>query len=140
MVLHTSMLDWTGCGQSVMNLIQCSGLPEIYDQLEEGRVGSVCTGICAYGYLCNLVSVVVCHRSMVDLQEGSVCPRYLCIMLYVKLIQCSVVVFHRSMANWRGSVCLRYMCIMLYVKLIWCSDLPEIYDQLEEGWGLSALM
>ena len=53
-----------------MKLSWCSGLPEIYDQLEEGRVGSVCTGICAYCYMCNLVGVVVSHRSMVDLQGG----------------------------------------------------------------------
>ena len=24
------------------------------------------------------------------------------------------------------------MCILLYVKLVWCSDIPHIYDQLEE--------
>ena len=46
-----------------------------------------------------------------------------------------MVVFHRSMADWRGSVCPRYLCIMLYVNLIKCSDLPEIYGQLEEGVG-----
>ena len=59
---------------------------KIYGQFEEGE-GSVCTGICAFFYMSNLFGVVVCHRSMVD--WGSVCPRYLCIMLYVKLIQCS---------------------------------------------------
>ena len=36
---------------------QCSGLPEIYSQLEEG-MGSVCTG------------VVVFHRSMVNWRRG----------------------------------------------------------------------
>ena len=42
---------------------------------------------------------------------------------------CSVVVFHRSMVNWRrGSW---YMCILLYVKLIWCSSIPHMYGQLE---------
>ena len=40
-----------------MKLNQCSGLPEIYGQLEEG-VGSVCT------------SVVVFHRCMVDWRRG----------------------------------------------------------------------
>ena len=40
-----------------------------------------------------------------------------------------------------GGVCLHwYLCILLYVKLIQCSGLPEIYGQLEEGWGLSALV
>ena len=82
---------------------------------------------------------------------------YMCILLYVKLIWCSgipyiyggrgvhchicafcymlnlfgVVVFHRSMVNWRGPW---YMCILLYVKLIWCSGIPYIYGQLEEGY------
>ena len=75
----------------------------------------------------------------------------MCILLYVKLIWCSgipyiygqleggtsalsicafcymlnlfgVVVFHRSMVNWRGGPW--YMCILLYVKLIWCSGIP----------------
>ena len=38
-----------------------------------------------------------------------------------------------------GSVCHGYMCILLYVKLIGCSGFPEIYAQLEEGWGQSAM-
>ena len=37
-----------------------------------------------------------------------------------------VVVFHKSMVNWRGW------------KLMHCSGVPEIYHQLEEG-GISAL-
>ena len=43
-----------------------------------------------------------------------------------------VVVFHRSMVNWRRGAAW-YMCILLYVKLIWCSGIPYIYGQLEEG-------
>ena len=86
---------------------------------------------------------------------------YMCILLYVKLLWCSsilyiygqleggrsalsicafcymlnlfsVVVFHRSMGNWRRGPW--YMCILLYVKLIWCSGIPYIYGQLEEGY------
>ena len=74
--------------------------------------------------------------------RGYIYPRYMCILLYVKLIQCSgvlyiygqleegvklnvtmtlrfgVVVFHRSMVNLRrGYIYPRYMCIFLYVKL-----------------------
>ena len=74
----------------------------------------------------------------------------MCILLYVKLIWCSgipyicgqleggtpamgicsfcymlnlcgVVVFHRSMVNWRRGPW--YVCILLYVKLIWCSGI-----------------
>ena len=46
----------------------------------------------------------------------------------------SVVVFHRSMVNWRGYICPQYMCILVYVKLIWCSSIPYIYGQLEVGY------
>ena len=42
-----------------VNFIQCSGLSDIYGQLE--GVGSVCSG------------VVVFHRSMVDWRRGGVC-------------------------------------------------------------------
>ena len=35
-----------------------------------------------------------------------------------------VVVFHTSMVNWRGYICPKYMCILLYVKLIQCSGIP----------------
>ena len=38
-----------------------------------------------------------------------------------------------------GSVCHGYMCILLYVELTWCSGFLEIYAQLEEGWGQSAM-
>ena len=46
--------------------------------------------------------------------------------------QFSVIVFHRSMVNWRRGPW--YMCILLYVKLIWCSSIPYIYGQLEAGY------
>ena len=38
-----------------------------------------------------------------------------------------------------GSVCHGYMCILLYMKLIWRSGFPEIYAQLKEQWGQSAM-
>ena len=38
-----------------------------------------------------------------------------------------------------GSICHGYMCIVLYMKLIWCNGFPEIYAQLEEGWGQSIM-
>ena len=37
----------------------------------------------------NLCKVVVFHRSMVNWGWGYVCPVYMCILLYVKLIWCS---------------------------------------------------
>ena len=33
-------------------------------------MGSVCTGICAFFYMSNLVSIVVFHRSMVNWRGG----------------------------------------------------------------------
>ena len=55
---------------------------------------------------------------------------------------CSQGVFHRCMVFWRrGEVCvLWYVCILLYVKLIQARGLPQMYGQLEEGWGMSALV
>ena len=40
---------------------------------------------------------------------GSICHRYMCIVLYI------------------------------YMKLIWCTGFPKIYAQLEEGWGQAAM-
>ena len=85
-----------------VKLIWCSGIPEIYGQLEEGGFG-----ICALCYICNL--------------DG-------------------IVVFHRSMVNWRGCTSALGICAFFYMKLIWCSGIPEIYGQLEKGgFGICAL-
>ena len=115
--------------------------------------------ICAFCYMWNLFGVVVFHTSIVNWRWGA---WYMCILLSVKLFWCSgipyiygqldrgtcalsicafcymlnvfgVVVFHRSMVNWRGYICPKYMCILLYVKLIWCSSILYIYGQLDRG-------
>ena len=72
-----------------VQLIWCSGVPEIYCQLEVG--GMSAWGICAFFYMWNLFSVVDFHRSMVNWRRGNVFTGYMCILLYVKLIQCSGV-------------------------------------------------
>ena len=83
----------------------------------------------------------------------------MCILLYVKLLWCSsipyiygqlvggtsalsicgfcymlnlfgVVVFDRSMVNWRRRPW--YMCILVYVILLWCSSISYIYGH---WWG-----
>ena len=119
-VFQRSMLDWRrGWGQSAI-------------------------GICAFFYMWNLFGVVVfqwgqiCHRYMLDwdlgLGVGSVCYRYKCILLSVKLIWCSCFPgIYAWLEEGVGSVCYRYKCILLSVKLIWCSCFPEIYAWLEEG-------
>ena len=116
-------------------LIQCSGLPEIYGQLEV--VGSVCTGICAFCYMWNLLGVVVFHRSIVNWRrEVGSAYTGICEFFYTWYLF-GVVVFLRSMVNWRRGWGLSalYLYILLYVKLIQCSGLPEIYGWLEEGVG-----
>ena len=53
---------------------------------------------------------------------GSVCHGYMCILLDMKLIQCSAVaeIYGQLEEVGVGSVCHGYMCILLYMKLIWC--------------------
>ena len=120
--------------------------------------GPSALGICAFCYMLNVFGVVVFHRSMVHCRGalsyihsaicetylvqwyslhlwsigwGYICPKYICILLYVKLIRCSsysiylwskavvgtyalsicalcymlnvfsVLVFHTSMVSWR---------------------------------------
>ena len=74
-----------------VKLLQCSGFPEIYGWLEEGTWGQSAMGICAFFYMSNFCSVVVLQKSMLDWRRGmgSVCHGYMCILLYVKLLQCS---------------------------------------------------
>ena len=66
-------------------------------------------GICAFCYICNLFGLMVFQRSMLDWRRG------------VHLTNMST------------------MCILLYMQLIWCNGFPEIYAQLEEGWGQSVM-
>ena len=80
MVFQTSMLDWRRVGGLIchgcmcillyMKCIRCNDFPEIYAQLEEGGMGSVCTGICPFFSLWNIIGVVVFHRSMVNWRRG----------------------------------------------------------------------
>ena len=56
----------------------------------------------------------------------------MCILLYVKLIQCSGIT--QIYCQLEGVyIYTGYMCILLYVKPIQCSGIPCIYGQLEEG-------
>ena len=56
-------------------------------------------------------------------------PKYLCIMLYVKLMSCCGLPCIYGRLEGGHSV----------IKLIWCSGLPWICGQLEEGWGQSVM-
>ena len=55
----------------------------------------------------------------------------MCILLYVKLMQCSGIPYMYGQLQ-GGTSALTYMCILLYMKLIWCSGIPQIYGQLEQ--------
>ena len=70
-----------------VKLLWCNGIPCFYGQLEGGPSALI---ICAFCYMSILFGVVVFHRCMVKLR-GSICPTYMCIVLYVKHIQCSGV-------------------------------------------------
>ena len=115
-VFHTSMGNWRGISS---------------------------LGICTFCYLWNLCGVAVFHTSMVN-WTGYICPTYMCILLYVKLISCSsipyingqldggtyalsicafcymlyvfsVLVFYRSMDNWRGVIGICAFCYLWHL-------------------------
>ena len=121
-------------------------------------------GICAFCYMSNLCGVVVFHRSMLAIGDGGyICPRYMCILLYVKLylVQwysidlwsiggegglgicafcfmsnlCGVVVFHRSVVaiGMRVHLLQVYMHSGICETYLQCSVIPYIYGQLEQG-------
>ena len=79
-VLQASMLDWIrGCSQSAM-------------------------GICALCHIGNVFGVMVLQRSMLNWRRGSICHKYMCIVLYIcrSVIRCAkfgVVVFKASLLN-----------------------------------------
>ena len=52
---------WYLCMLLYVKLLQCSGIPYIYGQLEWG----------AFCYMLNVLGVVVLHRSMVNWRNGS---------------------------------------------------------------------
>ena len=126
-VLHRSMVIWRKghlymCILLYVKLILCSGIPQIYGQLE-GRTSAL--SICAFCYMLNLFGVGVFQRSMID-WRGYMCPRYKCILLYVKLIWPSgIPQIYDQMEGWY--ICHEYICTLLYVKRIWCSGVPYIY-------------
>ena len=71
-----------------VKLTWCSGIPYIYGQLEGGTSA---ISICALCYMLNIFSVVVCDTSMVNWSGEYIYPKYMCILLYVKLIWCSSI-------------------------------------------------
>ena len=125
---------------SICETFWCSGVAWIYDQLKEG--GPSARHICAFCYMWNWFGVVVLHGSMINwsrgwvslswkwcsvmvsIDGGSIYHAYMCMLLCVKLIQCSGVAW---IYDWltRG-LCHVYMCILLDVKLMQCSGVAWI--------------
>ena len=115
-----------------VKLIWCNGIPQIYCHLEWR--GRCILRICAFSYMCNLFGVMVLHRSIVNLCVGQMYPKYMGILLYMKLIWCNHTPQVYCQLETGGQMCSQYMSIVLYVKLIWCKGIPQISCQLE--WGV----
>ena len=135
------------------------GVVVLHRSMVNWRWGGV--GICAFCFLWNFCGVVVFHTFLVNWRgvhlpsvyvHCAICETYLWCSgisyIYDQLqwggtsaiticAFCSVlnlfgvVVFHRSVVNWRGYICPKYMCILLYVKFLRCSSIQNIYGQLE---------
>ena len=113
-----------------VKLIWCSGIPQIYGQLEEGSLVYVHYAICET-YVVQWYSI-----DLWSIGGVYICPGYSCILLYVKL-DLSVVVFHRSMVNWRrgalvyvhSAICETYV-VQWYSIDLWSLEgvhLPQVY-------------
>ena len=90
-----------------VKLIWCSGISQIFGQLEEGESWYMCIFLSVKPF-----SVAVFLTSMINWM-GYICPQCMCILLYVKLIWCSgisqIYVQLEEGESW-------YMCILLSVK------------------------
>ena len=101
---------WYMCILLYLTLISCSTIPQILCSIGGGRY-------IFPRYMCILlyVKLICCSGIPSDLWligRGYIWPRYMYILLYVKLTF-GVVVFHRSMVNWRkGYICPGYICIL----------------------------
>ena len=100
-----------------LKLIQCSGIPYIYGQLEEEDLG-----ICVFCYMWNWSGVVVFYTSMINWRGVSSSDGY------------------RSSENVMMSrwpyVVLLLATRCLYVKLMQCSGTPEIYGEMGVTFAL----
>ena len=149
-----------------VKLIWCSGIPQVYGQLERRYI--------CHKQICILLYVKLIWCSGIPQIYGQleeVGPWYMCILLYVKLIWCSgipqiygqleeegvhlpQVYVHSAISEtylvWWYSIDLWsigvgggpwYMCILVYVQLTWCSGIPWIYGGLggTSAQGICAL-
>ena len=152
-VFHISLVNWGG-GTSVLGIYafcymwNLFGVVVIHRSMINWRRGSL---VYVHCYLWNFFGVAVFHISMINWRRY-ICPQYMWIVLYINHMWCSgipyiygqlewqafcciwnvfsVVVFHRSIVNWRRGAW--YMCMLLSVKLCWWSSISYMYDQLAE--------
>ena len=60
------------------------------------------------------------------------CPRYMCILLYVKLMWCSGIPYISDLLEEEALS----ICAFCYMSNVYqCSGIPQIYGQLEERGG-----
>ena len=87
-------LMWWGWGQSAIGICALCYiyLPVDLPSLLKWYAGHLCSGggsFCHRSMLHHYTSLPIDHRSMLHHYTPSVCPRYLCSRLYVKLMWCS---------------------------------------------------
>ena len=145
MVFQRSMLDWRGWGQSARGICALCYIWNWFGVMVFQRSMLNCRrGSISHGYI-SIVLYMKCiwcngfAKIYAQLQEGVNLPWvYVHCAIYIRNF-CGVMVFQRSMLDWRrgvGSICHRYMCIVLYIKPVWCHGFAEIYAQLQEGVNL----
>ena len=114
------MWPWYMCILLYVKLIQYSGIPQIYGQLEEGALVYVHSAICET----DLEQWYSIHLWSIG-SALSICAWY------------STDVYVEKEELYLGVVVLSYDLWSIgregRSELIWCSGIPHIYDQLEEG-------
>ena len=84
---------------------------------------------------------MVFQRSMLDWRRGwGQSAMGICALCYISNLF-GVMVCHRTMLAWRrGWVNLPWIYVHCAIyATFWCNGFPDIYAQLEEGWGQSAI-
>ena len=84
----------------------------------------------------NFFGVAVFHASMVN-WRGYICPKYMCILLYVKLLWCSGIpyIYGQLELEVHVGICAFYYMLNLFNQVVF----HKIYGQFEEeGLGICA--
>ena len=129
LVFQRSMLHWRRGGVNChgymcivpyiyMKLIWCNGFQEIYAPSEEGwgQLPWVYVHCAIYIYETYLVYWFSRDLCSIGGEVGSICHRYMCIVLNMKLIWCNgFQEIYAQLEEGVGSICHGYMCIVLCI-------------------------